>query len=99
MNTSSTDRIVQTIELRASPGRVWRALTNHKEVGQWFRVNLEGPFVPGKKTRGRVTYPGYEHVVMEVLVEKMEAERLFSFYWHPYAVDPNVDYSKERPTL
>ena len=69
------------------------------EFGQWFRVNLESPFVPGKTTRGRITYPGYEHLIMEVVVQKLEAERLFSFNWHPYAVDPKVDYSKERPTL
>jgi uncharacterized protein YndB with AHSA1/START domain len=99
MNTTSTDRIEKSVELKATPARVWRALTDHKEFGTWFRVNLEGPFVPGKTTRGRITYPGYEHVVMEVVVQKMEAERLFSFHWHPYAVDPKVDYSKEPPTL
>jgi uncharacterized protein YndB with AHSA1/START domain len=74
-------------------------LTDHREFGEWFRVNLEGPFVPGEVTRGRITYPGYEHVVMEVVVQKMEPERLFSFHWHPYAVEPGVDYSKEPPTL
>lgn len=99
MNTSSTDRIEVSVELNAPPARVWRALTDHREFGTWFRVNLEGPFVPGKTTRGRITYPGYEHVVMEVVVRKMEPERLFSFNWHPYAVDPKVDYSKEPPTL
>lgn len=99
MNASSTDRIVKKIELKAPPARVWRALTDHREFGQWFRVNLEAPFVPGKTTRGRITHPGYEHVVMEVVVQKMDKERLFSFLWHPYAVDPKVDYSKETPTL
>lgn len=99
MNTSSTDRFEKRIELKATPARVWRALTDYREFGEWFRVNLEGPFVPGKATRGRITYPGYEHLVMEVVVQKMERERLFSFHWHPYAVDPKVDYSKEPPTL
>ena len=99
MNRSSTDRIEMRIDLKATPARVWRALTDHKEFGQWFRVNLEGPFVPGKHTRGRITYPGYEHVVMDVVVQKMEPERLFSFQWHPYAIDPKVDYSTEPPTL
>lgn len=99
MDTSSTDRIVKSIELKAPPARVWRALTNHREFGAWFRVSLESPFVPGKPTRGRITHPGYEHVVMEVVVQTMETERLFSFHWHPYAVDPKVDYSKEPPTL
>ena len=96
---SSTDRIEKQIELKAAPARVWRALTDYKEFGQWFRVNLEGPFVPGQATRGHITHPGYEHVVMEELVEKMEPPRLFSFRWHPYAVDPKADYSQEPTTL
>jgi uncharacterized protein YndB with AHSA1/START domain len=99
MKASSTDRIEKEIELKAPPARVWRALTDHKEFGQWFRVNLESPFVPGKRTRGKITYPGYEHLVMEVVVQKMEPQKLFSFHWHPYAIDPKVDYSKEPPTL
>ncbi|HEX4056255.1 MAG TPA: SRPBCC family protein [Tepidisphaeraceae bacterium] len=99
MSQSSTDRIEKRIELNAPPARVWRALTDHREFGEWFRVNLEAPFAAGKSTRGRITYPGYEHLIMEVAVQKMETERLFSFHWHPYAVDPKVDYSKERPTL
>src|SRR5206468_4029008 len=97
--TSSSDRIEMRIELNAPPARVWRALTDHREFGQWFRVNLEAPFVPRQSTRGRITYPGYEHLIMEVVVQKMVPERLFSFHWHPYAVDPKVDYSKEPPTL
>jgi uncharacterized protein YndB with AHSA1/START domain len=99
MNASSTDRIEKSIELAAPPARVWRALTDHKEFGQWFGVNLEGPFVPGRATKGRITHPGYEHVVMEVMVQKIDPERLFSYAWHPYAVDPKVNYSKEKPTL
>ncbi|MGE0753124.1 MAG: SRPBCC family protein [Variibacter sp.] len=93
------DRIEKTIELKAPLARVWRALTDHNEFGTWFRVKLESPFVPGQPTRGRITYPGYEHLVMEVVVRKMEPERLFSFNWHPFAIDPNVDYSGEPPTL
>ncbi len=99
MTTQSTDRIDKQIDLKAPVSRVWRALTDYREFGQWFRVNLEGPFVAGKATRGRITHPGYEHVVMEVVVEKIEPEHLFSFRWHPYAIDPKVDYSKEQPTL
>jgi uncharacterized protein YndB with AHSA1/START domain len=93
------DRIEKRIELKAPVSRVWRALTDHREFGQWFRVSLEGPFVPGQTARGRITYPGYEHVIWEAVVQKMEPERLFSFTWHPYAVDPKTDYSKETPTL
>lgn len=99
MEKSSTDRIEKRIELKAPVARVWRALTDHNEFGAWFRVNLEAPFVVGETTRGRITYPGYEHLVMEVAVQEMEPERLFSFHWHPGAVDPDVDYSKEPPTL
>lgn len=96
---SETDRIVRETEIRATPARVWRALTDHREFGERFRVSLEGPFVPGRATRGRITYPGYEHLVMEVVTEAMEPERRFSFRWHPYAVDPEADYSREPPTL
>jgi len=99
MPPSSTDRIEKQIDLKAPVSRVWRALTDYREFGQWFRVNLESPFVPGMVTRGHITYPGYEHLVMEVVVRAMEPERLFSFNWHPYAVDPKADYSKEPPTL
>jgi uncharacterized protein YndB with AHSA1/START domain len=93
------DRIEKSIELKASVSRVWQALTDYREFGQWFRVELEGPFVPGQVSRGRITYPGYEHVTMQVTVQKMEHERLFSYTWHPYAIDPKVDYSHEPPTL
>jgi uncharacterized protein YndB with AHSA1/START domain len=99
MAQSNTDRIDKQIELKAPSARVWRALTDHREFGEWFRVNLSGPFIPGKNTRGNITYPGYEHLIMEVVVQKMEPERLFSFTWHPYAVDPKMGYSKEPPTL
>ena len=94
-----TDRIEKSIELKAPVSRVWRALTDYREFGEWFRVELEGPFVPGQASRGRITYPGYEHVTMQVTVQKMEHERLFSYTWHPYAIDPKVDYSQESPTL
>ncbi len=85
--------------MKAPVSRVWRALTDHQEFGQWFRVNLEGPFLPGKTARGRITHPGYEHLVWQAVVQKMEPERLFSFTWHPFGIDPKVDYSKETPTL
>jgi uncharacterized protein YndB with AHSA1/START domain len=93
------DRIEKRIELKAPISRVWRALTDHQEFGAWFRVKLDGPFVPGEVARGHITYPGYEHLKWEVVVQKMEPERLFSFTWHPYAIDPEVDYSKEPSTL
>ena len=94
-----TDRIEKRIELKAPISRVWRALTDYREFGEWFRVKLEGPFQPGQVSRGHITYPGYEHLKWEAVVQAMEPERLFSFTWHPYAVDPKIDYSQETPTL
>jgi|SRR6185437_12586398 len=93
------DGFEKHIELKAPVSRVWRALTGGREFGQWFRVNLEGPFVVGRAVRGKITYAGYEHLVWEAVVQKMDPERLFSFTWHPYAIDPDADYSKETPTL
>ena len=95
----SNDRIEKLIELKAPVPRVWRALTDYREFGEWFRVKLEGPFVVGKTAGGYITWPGYEHLRMEVVVQKIEPERFFSYTWHPYAVDPKVDYSNETPTL
>jgi uncharacterized protein YndB with AHSA1/START domain len=94
-----TDIIEKRIELKAPVSRVWRALTDHREFGTWFRVKLENPFVPGEVTRGQITYPGYEHITFEAAVEKMEPEQYFSFRWHPYAIDPDIDYSSDPTTL
>ena len=92
-------RIEKNIELKASVSRVWKAITDHQEFGTWFRVSLDGPFEVGRTAKGRITYPGYEHYTWEVVVQKMETEKLFSFTWHPYAVDLKKDYSNETPTL
>jgi len=92
-------RIDKQIELKAPLARVWRALTDYREFGEWFRVKLEDPFVPGQVTRGHITYPGYEHLQFTATVVEMEPEKRFSYRWHPYAVDPNHDYSQETPTL
>ncbi|MDQ6871367.1 MAG: SRPBCC family protein [Gemmatimonadota bacterium] len=93
------DRIEKRIELKAPVSRVWRAITDHREFGQWFGVKADGPFVPGRVTSGKITIPNYEHIQWEVTVKELQPERLFSFTWHPYAADPKVDYSKETPTL
>ena len=94
-----TDRIEKSIELKAPLARVWKALTDHEEFGKWFRVKLDGPFVPGEASTGHITHPGYEHVKWHAVVQKVEPMRLFSFTWHPYAIDPKVDYSGEPSTL
>jgi uncharacterized protein YndB with AHSA1/START domain len=99
MTMTSTDRIEKQIHLCAPQSRVWKALTDFREFGEWFRVSLESPFRPGQWSKGNITWPGYEHVRMEVQVERMDPEDLFSFRWHPYAIDPKVDYSGEPTTL
>ena len=95
----SEQKIEKKIELRAPVSRVWRALTDYREFGEWFRVKLDGPFVAGQATRGQITFPGYEHATFEAVVQKLEPETLFSYTWHPYSVDAAVDYSKEPSTL
>lgn len=102
MNTEvgNTDRIEKRIVLRAPRSRVWRALSNAAEFGSWFGVDFAGSaFAPGASVHGRITYPGYEHLTMDIAIERMEPDRLFSFRWHPYAVNPGIDYSKEPTTL
>ena len=98
--SSSTDRIEKEILIRAPRARVWRALVDTAEFGRWFGVRLgDGRFRPGSRVRGPVTHPGYEHVTMEIDIERVEEERLLSWRWHPHAVDPKRDYSGEPMTL
>jgi uncharacterized protein YndB with AHSA1/START domain len=93
------DRIEKQILLRVPRSRVWRALTDAREFSGWFRVNLAGQFRAGQRITGPVTKPGYEYLTMEAWVERMEPESLFSFRWHPNAVERGADYSKEPTTL
>lgn len=96
----STDRIEREILLKAPRSRVWRALSNAEEFGRWFGAALKGKtFAAGQRVQGPITYPGYEHLVFDVTIERVEPERLLSFRWRPAAVDPSVDYSKEPTTL
>jgi uncharacterized protein YndB with AHSA1/START domain len=98
--STSTNRIERKILLKAPRARVWRALSNAEEFGKWFGVNFKGKtFIAGKPVQGQITYPGYEHIVMEVFVEQVVPERLLSWRWHPAAIDPAVDYSAEPTTL
>jgi uncharacterized protein YndB with AHSA1/START domain len=99
MSPSPTDRIERQIVLRVPRSRVWRALTDPQEFGSWFGIQVAGAFAPGVRSRGRVTHAGYEHVEWDITVERMEAERLFSWRWHPHAVERGVDYSQEPTTL
>lgn len=94
-----TDRIVRSVEIAAPRSVVWSVLADAKEFGAWFGMRIEGEFRPGASVKGRVTHPGYEHVVCDMTIVRMEPERAFSYRWHPYAVERGVDYSKEEPTL
>jgi len=97
---AATDRIEREILLKAPLALVWRALANAGEFGNWFGVALQGQaFAAGQRTRGQFTSPGYEQFVFEVLVEQLEPERLLSFRWTPYPVDPGVDFMEAATTL
>jgi uncharacterized protein YndB with AHSA1/START domain len=98
MNTS--DRIETRILLKAPRSRVWRALSDATEFGNWFGVDFTGmTFAAGKAIQGKITYKGYEHLLMEIWIEQMVPEKLLSWRWHPAAIDASVDYSKEPTTL
>jgi uncharacterized protein YndB with AHSA1/START domain len=99
MNTS-TDRIEKQILLKAPRSRVWRALSNAEEFGTWFGMNLAGKqFIAGQTVQANLTYPGYEHLVIDLLIERVEPEHHLSWHWHPAAIDAAVDYSSEPTTL
>lgn len=105
-----TDRIEKRVFLRASRSRVWHALADSTEFGGWFGMRFDAPFAPGATMRGTIVPSNadaemadaqreHEGLPYEIQIEKMEPERLFSFRWHPHAIDPNVDYSAEPTTL
>jgi uncharacterized protein YndB with AHSA1/START domain len=99
MNNPENDRIEKKILLSAPLSRVWRAISDATEFGQWFRVRLEGAFHAGTTILGQVTYPGYEHLALEMQVVELVPERYFSYRWRPNAIDPQRDYSAEPMTL
>jgi uncharacterized protein YndB with AHSA1/START domain len=99
MSAVVTDRIEKRIVLHAPRSRVWRALSDAGEFGTWFGVKLHSPFSEGTTVRGQITHPGYEHLTLEMQVERIEPERYFAYRWHPYAIDPNIDYTQEPTTL
>jgi uncharacterized protein YndB with AHSA1/START domain len=104
------DRIEKKVMLRAPRERVWRAISDADQFGAWFGVAFDGPFVAGKRLRGKITptkvdpevaktQKPYEGATFDIVVDRIEPMRLFSFRWHPFAIDPDVDYSKEQTTL
>ena len=96
---TSTDRIETRVEVSAPRSRVWRAISTAKEFGTWFGVQIDGEFAADATVSGRITIKGYDHLTLDIQVGKIEPERYFSYRWHPYAIDPTVDYSKEPTTL
>jgi uncharacterized protein YndB with AHSA1/START domain len=108
--TTPTDRIEKRIFLRASRERVWRAISDSHEFGTWFGMRFTEPFTPGATMKGTIVPTAvdpetaemqkqFEGLTFEIVVERIEPQRLFSFRWHPGAVDPKVDYTKEPMTL
>src|SRR5678815_2619157 len=95
----NTDSIEKSVFLRAPRARIWKALSNIEEFGDWFGVRLDGPFEPGTRLHGKVTLKGYENAPFEIIIDQVEPERLLSWRWHPNATDPKADYSKEPTTL
>lgn len=96
---STTDRIEKRFHVSAPRARVWRAIADATEFGSWFGMKFDQPFTPGATVIGRITIPGYEHVSGEMRIEAVEPEGYFAYRWHPYAIDPAVDYSAEPMTL
>ena len=94
-----SDRIEKSIELAAPVDRVWRALTDHTAFGRWFGVAIEAPFVAGETSRGHMTIAGLERVPWNAEIERIEPQHTFAYRWHPYAINPDVDYSGEPRTL
>ena len=94
----STDRIEKHVVLRTPRGRVWQALSNAQEFGNWFGVKLDGPFKAGARVRGKVTHKGYEDAPFELTIDRIEPEHQLAWRWHPNAVDPKAEYSQEPMT-
>jgi len=95
----TTDRIEKRFEVSAKRSRVWRAISDANEFGAWFGMKLDRPFTAGATVFGRLTIPGYEHISLEMQVQRIEPEGYFAYRWHPYPMNPKVDYSAEPTTL
>jgi uncharacterized protein YndB with AHSA1/START domain len=93
MTIAELSRIDRTIEIKAPPERVWRALTNAKELSAWFQVTIEGDIVAG----GEV-WMQHKGQRFRVRFVELTPPTRFVWQWHPGAVDPNVDYSREPRT-
>ncbi len=90
--------IERQIEIKAPMAKVFLALTDSKQFGQWFKVKLDGPFVAGKTTTGMNLSKGFE-MPMQFIIREIKPETYFSYSWTPFPMDRTIDYSKEEPTL
>ena len=99
MTETNQDQIEKTVEIAAPVPRVWRALTDYKEFGEWFRVRLDGPFEVGKTTTGNITYPGHEDMEWVSTTERMDHEELFAFSWPPSAIDQETNYADDAKVV
>lgn len=104
------DRIEKRMVVRAPRERVWGAISEAKQFGSWFGVEFDGEFAAGTRLTGKIAptkvdpevaklqqpYVGFP---FEFHIERIEPMSLFSFRWHPSAVDRSVDYSAEPMTL
>ena len=100
MNTAADQaRFEKEILLKTPQPRVWQALTDTRQFGAWFQARIDTPFAVGQAATGQMLVPGFEHLKLHLTVERLQPERLFSFRWHPYVIEPGVDYSTEATTL
>ena len=99
MTKANQDQIQKIVDLEAPVARVWRAITDHEEFGQWFRVRLDSPFEVGTTTTGQITSPGHEHIKWVSVTEQMVPEQLFVFSWPPSAVDPDTEYEADAKVI
>jgi uncharacterized protein YndB with AHSA1/START domain len=98
MTVAEEHRIDRSITIKASPERVWRALTTPAELSAWFKVQIEGELAPNTEVWMTSTHAGYEGQRFHVRIVELSPPHRLVWQWHPGEVDPNVDYSREPRT-
>ncbi len=91
------DFIEKSITLNAPLSRVWRAITDSEQFGTWFKVRFGAPLQVSMPVKGQVTYPGYEHLEMQVIHRDLFPGTYFSFTWCPYS--DGAPEGQDRETL
>ena len=103
------DRIEKTILLHAPLERVWRAVSDATQFGTGSAL-LSMSLHCGCRTDGRSTptkvdpevaklQKPYEGKPFAFSVDSIEPMHRIAFRWHPYAVEPGIDYLAEPTTL